>query len=285
MTIRLRDWRLQIGTVVIAPGTGRHVPTVSFEVSKSTKREPNKARIEIMNLSDDRVEQLAGFDDVTVQLDAGYDGDDLDTIFLGDVRDLWTSRQTPDRVTRILAEDGGRSYRTASINRSFGPGTPVATVIQECATAMGVSPGNLAAVSTQAQLTNGGDNYATGTTLSGPAWRELSRVCSSCDVQWSIQNGVLQFRQSRRPAESRAVLLTPSTGLIGSPTRGEKDRRTRKVSYAVQSLLRPGLYPGRTVRVESKDLTANLQCKNAQYQGNTTGGDWYVNMDLEEYDA
>lgn len=283
MTVRLRDWSLQIGPVLIEPG-GRQQASVSFEVQKSTKREPNKAQIQVINLSDSRVQQLAGLEDVQVQLDAGYQ-DGKDTIFVGDVRDMWTVRETPDRITKIEAQDGGRSYRTASIQRSFAPGTTVASVITACAEAMGVGIGNTTALALRADLVDGGPNYATGTTLSGPAWRELSRVCTSAGIRYSIQNGVLQLRRAGRPAVTSAVRLTPDTGLIGSPTRGQRDRRTRKVSYSATALLRPGIYPGRVIRIESRDLTANLLCKNATYSGETTGSNWYVNMDLQEYDV
>ncbi len=278
MSLWRRDWSLQIGLVLVRPG-----PAMSFSVQRSLGREPNKATIQIANLTTTRTDQLSGLDEPQVTLVAGYVGQ-TETIFLGDARDLWTVREGVDRWTKIEAQDGGRSYRTAELDRSFGPGTSVATVIDSLASAMGVGLGNVTSVAADAELSSGGNIYATGTTVSGPAWRSLDRVCASCSLRWSVQSGVLQLRGTDRAAVVSAVRLTPGTGLLGSPSRGARDRRGNTL-YTATSLMRPGLYPGRVVRIESAELSASLLCKRTQHTGETTGGPWQVTMELQEYDA
>ena len=283
MNLWRRDWAVRIGTLLIRPNEGATV-TVRFDVSRSTSREPNKLALQVANLSDSRVRQLSELRSPDIQLDAGYVGA-TETIFSGNVRDLWTVREGVDRWTKIEAQDGGTAYRTTTIQRSFGPGTPLPTVIEACARALGVGMGNVSAVAAQAELLSGGTVYPTGIALSGSAWRSLDRVLRSCGIRWSVQSGVLQLRQAGRAAVVQAVRLSPDTGLIGSPSRGAQDPRTRRVTYSASALMRPGIYPGRVVHIESKDLTANLLCKQTRHQGDTTGDTWMVDMELQEYDS
>ena len=283
MNLWKRDWSLRIGTVMIRPSDG-HLITIRFEVSKTSGREPNKASISIANLSDARVSSLAAMDDPDIELQAGYVGA-MDTIFSGDAKDIWTTRDTPDRWTKIEAQDGGRSYRSAELDQGWDESVSLATIITSCAQAMGVGIGNAASAAARAELDSGGAIFPTGVTISGPAWRSLDRICRSCGLRWSVQSGVLQISEVGRAAVVQAVRLSPSTGLIGSPSRGAKDRRTRKYTYSATSLMRPGLYPGRVVRIESQELTANLLVQTTHHVGDTTGEDWHVDMELQEYDS
>jgi hypothetical protein len=95
----------------------------------------------------------------------------------------------------------------------------------------------------------------------------------------------LQFRGAGRAAETSAVLLTPDTGLLESPTRGRIDRSTRRLTYGAKSLLIPGLYPGNVVTLLSKGISGNLLVKAAHYVGVTTENDWIVELELQEYDT
>jgi hypothetical protein len=292
MTLWRRDWSLQVGvpgedntSLLIAPADGDPL-TVSFDISKSLRsRDPNKAKIEVFNLSQDRRDQIAQMDDPQIEFIAGYVDGLTETIFLGDARDHWSEARGTEWVTVFEAEDGGSAYRDATVNQSFGPGTPLATVITACAQAMGVGLGNTTSIAATAELDSGGNVYPSGTQLSGRAVRELERLCRSASLRWSLQTGVLQLRGAGRAAEVSAALLTQDAGLIDSPTRGRVDRRTRRVTYNATSLLRPGLYPGRVATILSKGVNGNLLIKAANYVGVTTENDWFVELELQEYDA
>jgi hypothetical protein len=285
MTLFRRDWSLQVDTLLIAPSDGDPL-TVNFDISKSLRgRDPNKAKIEVINLSKERRDQIAQMDDPQIELIAGFVDGLTETIFLGDAQHHWSEPGPTEWTTHFEAADGGDSYRNARVNQSFGAGTPLATVITACAEAMGVGLGNTAAIAAGAELDSGGNNYPSGTSLNGLAVRELERLCRSASLRWSLQSGVLQFREARRAAEVSAVLLTPSTGLIGSPTRGRVDRRTGRVTYSAESLLRPGLYPGAVARIESQELDTDLLIKATHAVGVTTENDWIVTLELQEYES
>jgi hypothetical protein len=278
-----RIWSVIIGDVLIEANELANF-TIRFEVVKSTAREPNTANLQIANLAPETAQRLQALDDPQIELRAGYP-DNTDVIFVGDARDIYTTKDATERWTYIESEDGGTAYRTAQIDVSFGNNTPIRTVIQACAEAMGVGLGNTAEIAASATLEDGEDNYATGTTLSGLAHRELSSICRACDLRYSVQNGILQLRAAGRPAEVRAIRLTPGTGLLGSPSRGKRESQSQRVTVEAKALLIPGLYPGRVVSLESQEISGNYMVKRVRYAGETTGPDWYADLSLEEYDA
>lgn len=277
-----RAWSLDVGGIRVISTTSKIQLNLKFEVVKSTAREPNTCNIQIANLAPSTLQRLEELDEPQVELWAGY-RDLEDVIYVGDARDIFTVRDGVDRWTHIESEDGGQAYRTARISRSFAANTPVRTVIAACAGALGVGQGNTAEVAARATLENGENIYATGITLDGPASRSLDSVCRSCSLRWSVQNGVLQLREQGRPAVTRAVRISPGTGLLGSPTRAKRDERTGRVTITVKCMLIPGLYPGRIMHLDSSDVRGDYMIKRVRFAGDTNGPDWIADCEVEEY--
>ena len=274
----LRDWELQVGTVLITPGAGRIPLDIAFEVTKDSTRAPNTAAIQVYNLSPARRASITT--PVQISLKAGYK-DLTSTIFVGRARDIgsnpgiFSQRSDTDVITTFEAKDGGTGYTNGRIETSFGAGVPILTVLKAAVEALGVGLGNLE--STALTLTGGADNYPEGTVLSGPARNEVNRVVSSCGLRWSIQDGNFQLQRGSQPVETRAITLSPSTGLIGSPSKGADSK------VNAQAMLIPGLYPSRVVVLESTTHEGNYQVKSVRYVGDTFGGDWLADLVLEEY--
>jgi hypothetical protein len=277
-----RSWSATIGNTRITHGAEGRELTVKFQVNKSTRREPNTASVKIANLRADRRRELEQADDPELELRAGY-VDLEDIIFAGDALDIWSSRDGVDVWTNIEAKDGGRSYRTADFEASYDFNVSVSTVFRDLANAMGVGFGNAAAIIADAELDTSGLIWPEGIVLTGPAWRSMDRLCRSCSLRWSVQNGVLQMRTAGQPAETRAISLRAGTTLIGSPTRGKRDERSRKIAYGVRSLIIPGLYPGRVISIESREINGGFLCKRVKFIGDSAGNDWFADLELEEY--
>jgi len=70
-----------------------------------------------------------------------------------------------------------------------------------------------------------------------------------------------------------AVLLTPETGLVGSPTPAADGR------VSAVTLLQPDLVPGRQVEFRTEHVTGHYVCETAAYVGETAGQDWYVQFE------
>ena len=266
----------------------------SFEVAKSTRREPNTLTLKIWNLAPQQRRQIESGSTLGVRVEAGYVGD-VSTLFDGDVRvaqsrarrvahrsvssrlgTVGQTREDVDIITEIEAEDGGTAWRTATVQRAYPPRTPVATVLRDAVRAMGIGAGNLDDLGRTVGLA-GGDvrTYAEGTALSGLAHREVDRIVRSCGLSWSVQSGVLQLRRGREALATTAVVLSPTTGLAGSPAPDAE-------GYVnALSLMNGGLYPGRPVVLRSREVEGSYQVRRVEHTGDTAGGDWYSAVTLE----
>jgi hypothetical protein len=292
-----RFWDLRIGGLSIAgegAGGGAEIASLdlSFETTKSTKPEPNTCGIKIWNLAPEHRRQLEGAQNLALTVDAGY-VDLHEIIFSGDVRVASSRRSTSasrrprkqdgslahraegvDVVTEIEAEDGGRAWRTATVSWSFARATTVEAVLREALRAMDLGEGNLREIGTIG-LAEEVLTYASGTVLSGPAHREVDRIVRSCGLTWSIQNGALQLRRGGAALATTAVRLTPATGLLGSPAPDAENR------IECVALLVPGLYPGRPVVLESREVSGSYQVARVRYVGDTAGAEWQSQLVLE----
>lgn len=265
-----RNWSVTVGSVDVSQ------MDLSFQAMRSTKREPNTAEVKIYNLSRSTRSAIESLDSPRLVLRAGYegDGDDAPVLFVGDTRRVFTEADGVDVITTLQARDGGRLYQAARINKAYGPGTPVVNVVRDVVDAMGIGKGNLEEFSARYVLRNGTDTFPDGYVASGPVRVVLNNLVRGAGLRWSIQNNSLQLMFRRTPLQTRATLISSDTGMVGSPTKGEK----RTVS--VTTLLLPGLDPGRRVSLQSRIVEGEFEVKRVEYIGDTRGNDWYANLQL-----
>jgi hypothetical protein len=279
-----RSWRLRIGDLLI---DGRHPAQIrpldiSFQVEKSTKREPNTFSAIVTNLSPDHRDQLEGARNIPVILEAGY-RDLFSVIFEGDLQDGRNKKAAKKRLdnvnwrTELEGADGGDSYRDSRVQQSFGADTPVPVVLEAAVQALGIGLGNLRELGTDVSLEGGGNTYPEGTILSGQAADEVDRIVESIGLTWSIQNGVFTLREAGQPLQNTAYRLTTASGLIGSPAKDNAG-----VISAV-CLLNPELYPARRVVLDSKGVDAQTYVDRIRYVGDTASTDWQCELELKGY--
>jgi len=243
----------------------------SFQVVKNLRREPNTAEIKIYNLAPSSRESLEAAEEQRIRLETGY-REDVHTIFEGDLRKASSTREGPDIVTTIEGGDGERAFRQARTNRSFGEGTSVRSVIEDVAGGMGLGVGNLEAQTTGAGFEGLGSIYSEGTVVSGSSRESLTGLCRSIGLEWSVQDGNLQLLPFRTALRQTAVLLSPQTGLVGSPSIDSENVLEAK------ALIIPGIFPGRKVDVRAEFVTGVYRVTKATYQGSTFGAEWYVTI-------
>lgn len=282
MTLRDRDWRVTVGTLrVSAP------MRVSFQIERSLKSKPGSATVKLWNLTRDHQSQIEQAEFAQVVVEAGYKGDrGLETIFSGELyrargnkrQGIRTERDQVDAVTHVEARDAGRAFQRARIEKSFGPGVRVQTVLRSLADALGVGVGNLSEVEGVAKM-HGGDTFPEGTVLSGQASRELTRLLRGMGLRWSVQHGHLQVLRRGRPLQEKAVRLAADSGLVGRPEKGTRGRVT------ATALLTPDLWPGRTVVLDSRDVEGNYEIRQVTYSGDSHGNDWLAECELAPFGA
>lgn len=273
-----RDWLITVDTLRTSG------LDCSFNVVKDTTRKPNKCSLEVRNLPEDFRDRLDGLSvrakqrgRIRVEIEAGYSGA-RSLIFRGDLRTAESEQSGGTWTTRLEGEDGGRAVLQARVSRGYPPGTPVLTVVRDCAQALGVGLGNVEALAAAAR-TRGGATFRQGTVLTGNAAEELTGILRSCGLTWSVQDGVLSVLRAGQPLAATAVLLSAGTGLVDAP------KPSPDGTISARSLIQPGLYPGGRVMLDTDKIRGTFGIKRINYKGDTAGRDWYADLVLRRDDG
>lgn len=272
-----RAFRLTVDTIQI-DSTKTPVPLqVRFSVKKNLKPEPNKCDIQIWNLNQKHRSQLEQLASVPVQLEAGYIGS-LHRIFIGDLRTAITIRDSQvDLITSIGSGDGEKALRSARVNISVKKATSVDYVLKLIGLSLGVAPGNLDDAAKQLSFASIGSMFSQGTVLSGNAAREMSGICKSVGLTWSVQEGKLQLLPIGKALAKEAIKCSADTGMLGSPTVDSKGILT------VKMLLVPDVYPGRLLVVRSEHVNGNYRIEETTHAGDFEGKDWCIDIKAARY--
>jgi len=250
---------------------------LSFDVTKSTARDPNKAEIRVFNLGPStRATLEAASVGARVVLRAGYlsDGDPPPLLFLGGSRRIYTAREGLDLVTTIQASDSGRELLTGRISRSYAPGSNVSRALRDAVEAAGIGEGNLSDFEGAYSMRTGASVFADGFVADGPARRIIQALARAAGLRWSVQNGALQLQRAGQALQASAPRLSASSGLVGTPTRDEDGKVT------ATALLQPGLEPGRRVVLASDQIEGSYEIRQTVYKGATSGEPWHATMEL-----
>ena len=264
-----RTAELQIGETLL---TGLDI---AFCIEKTLAREPNTAEVKIWNLNDRNRKYLRDQKRVPVILKAGYK-DAMGLLFRGDLSEAFSEREGPDWVTTIRSGDGLVSLQSSRISRSFKAGTPLIDILKDISKGLGINVGDAIAFLEKRGFSNSDKKLLSGAALSGSAHNELEKWLKSVCLEGSVQDGALQVLVSGQALERTAVLLSSETGLIGSPEVSSNG------ILRARSLLNPELFPGRKIKVESKEIKEpHFRIARVIFSGETFGQDWYVDIEAE----
>lgn len=265
---------------------------VEFRVDRSLSANPNTAEITVYNLSPEHRAALQQLQKPIVQINAGYIGDDptdgtnqpvsaagtaLPLIFLGQLRVVTNLRDGSDWITKISTGDGDKALKSP-INFSLGPGTDIQTAVQKTIEQMGVGVGNAVSALKKGEFKEAGKQFASGFVAQGLGKTELDRLAKSAGLEYSVQNGDVQMMPRGQPTNNTAVLLTPTSGLIGSPEMGV-DTRTQLPTVKFRSLLNARITPGSKVKLQTASILGFFRVNQAVYSGQTHGNDWFVDCE------
>ena len=278
---------------------------VRFNIEKTRTSEPNKAEIQIANLSQDTRNRIMSFsadrtngEFTRIRLTAGYapNGvDRSDVIFDGYIRRVWHGKERTEFITNILAGDGDLDYRNATVNQSWPKGTPYRTIVNHIRSRMpNIGAGNLSGVDKMGVTDK-------GYTIAGWAKRYLDEITRKHDTRWSIQNGLLEIVCNNeaiqrtipriRPAIVQNCEIIGGSGMIGVPV-------VTETGINIVSLLIPSIRPNVLIDVESRtrDLSANeilatetdagaglYRVNNVSYRGSNFDNEFYVLAECQRY--
>lgn len=256
-----RVWSVTIGP----PGQAGKKWTdldIEFSVEKTGSSTPNKIELTLYNLS----ATSRGFVEKRKQaviIEAGYDGNS-GVIASGETDIITHVHEGADWQTKITAADGLTAYQ-APVHAAMGPGTTEIEVLRKLAHRLGLKLGSITGLSDRP--------FSHGRMLSGPARFELDAICRTRNLRWAIHDGALvvwPVGGATKP-QTEAVLLSPSSGLIGSPEKTEK-------GWKLLSLLRHDLTPGDPIKVKSSDVDGIFAAEKVCHKGQSNGNDWYTEI-------
>lgn len=265
---------LVVGTIKL---TGVAFPglRVVAKVVRSLKTTANSASVTVYNLSPEHRSALTKTAAPTVALTAGY-AEQLTRVFVGQAVHVQHEKlvEAGDITTTISTSDGGGAMQTARVKKSFPPGAKAGDVMAELVKALGIKVGNLAQARARLNAGTGATVFAEGVTLTGNAATELTALCQSCGLEWSIQDGALQVLDAAKALSAEAIVLDSSL-LMGTPSISNKG--------VVQGMtfFHKDFTPGRQIQIAHEFVTGVFRVEKCEYLLDTYADDWTVRFEAK----
>lgn len=246
---------------------------ITFDVSKTSRgHDPDAATIRIYNLASDERDGLAAGS--YVRLFVGYGGrEDAALLYEGEITDVESVRQGVDRVTTIEAGDGASALLTGAGHMavSIDAGNPVEMAINAVSSQLGI-PVEVIEGLPVVSAVQGMCFDDTADRILDSLVGELARGTGDT-YEWSIRGGVLLIGPAGATS-GQAPLITPDTGLIGSP-------RPVEDGIEFRALLNPLILPRGAVSLRSRDYSGVYKVTSVRHRGDSFGGDFYSDVQAE----
>lgn len=269
---------------------------IVFNVTKTKSKNPNTAKIEIYNLSENtrnkiKASQTEKENGKSIEkkrfviINAGYlDGDGEILIFTGNIDSVSHMLKKPEVITTIQASDGGFDLFNTSISLSYGVDSNAETILKKILNSVPLSNNYKTASITHKVYTN-------GFSFIGLAKDALTKVTKFMGLDWTVQNEEIRLVVFDKDDLTRAVKLTPETGLIGSPEKlaGKSDQAkglstSNKPGWKVTSLLQPKINPNGKVALQCRDIPKEtlFTVSSVTHSGDTYGDAWGSVIEVKE---
>lgn len=267
---------------------------VSFAVERDKLPWPNNCELAVYNLNPVTRSMLTSAGKVTARLQAGYQHD-VNQLFFGLLDVVEHTKEGPLWVTRMSCSDAGERIKQARVATTFAKGTTYRDVIKALLKQIGIGEGNLSTFASAPELMR---KLSYAATLQGSATEELTYFLRLANLEFSIQDQQVQFIKIGEGAPNlKAPLLTPTSGLLGSPRLVKEKatdltrKRTRKTlensilsalgddvdmitTVEGECLLNGKLVPGMTFGIESETINGNYLAVATHATGDTHAPLW-----------
>lgn len=265
----IRDVKLTIsgsgGGITIQPNGRGDILRIKFKVEKTISGTPNKATIEIYNLSRANREKIKKEFD-TATLEAGHvSAGNRGIIFTGHIRDVKHTRDGPDIITTVECGDGDKGNSTGVVSKNFPKGSKPADMVEELRKLMPeVDSGTVHQDIQSLPATK------RPTIMCGACRSELNKLGFSYKFYWTIQDGALDVIPGNKFIDETTV-ISQQTGMIGAPSITDN-------GIEVKCLLNPAIKVGRVVEVRSEVLEMNGESGRFRVSGVGHAGDTHDDL-------
>lgn len=295
---------ITVGTV---GGAGVEITDLrmSFNIQKGATKSPNQCSVRIWNAAEATRHILERIGSVVIVKAGYFDDIGAATVFTGNVTRSLTVRENADWVTELELQDGFLEFRDTKVSISFAPSVKNTQVLQDIANRFNLPVRPLPADMEIKQ-------YPSGFAFVGKLRDVMDKVCDYSGLEWSIQNREVQIIKKGGAIRQQAYLLSPDTGLIGSPAqeaktmteqaaskqgvtltqpgvrkstkrdkKGELQEVLQVLGYKVKTLLQPMIEPGWYVQLKSKGVDGEFfRVEEVTHNGDTHGPDWHSELTL-----
>lgn len=314
MTVQyLRNVSLIVAT---AAGSGIELGAlrIVFNIRRGDTQTPNTTDIRVYNLNDNTARQVKSPEFTQLQLKVSYGTDALQLVFRGSIKQVRLGREDQrNSYVDITAADGDEAYNFAPIALTLAAGATapkdsIQAMIAGMAKAAQGSPTGAPGgqVIGEGYLPEfGTNNLPRGKVHFGMCRDELRQIARANNCTWNVQDGNVTFIPVNGYIPGEAVLITPATGLIGTPEQTQN-------GLSITVLLNPNIKIGQLIQLDSKainqlrfgtDINAiknNLFLKEtaaklnadglyyvmrADHTGDSRGTTWYTNLTCLAVDA
>lgn len=285
-----RQYRCAIGQpgqsgVLLGEGVGESgMPLhISFSVEKGDKESNNTASVKFWNLGPTTIAEIERKNAV-LELRAGY-GANLPLILAGDISTATTEQENANMVTTIEVVDGLVAVRDTYISISFTKKTTGMKIIESIANSMGISK----LISERARKILEQKIFTNGYSFVGAAKTVLQKVCGTCGLSWSIQNGVLQIVVIGDTISTKAYVLSADSGLLGIPkeitlsgTNKDSQKQEGQKGYEVRYFLNGAIGVDDLIMLDSKKVKGYFKVCSIAINGDNFDGEWTCTAQITE---
>jgi len=246
---------------------------VTFKIEKTLGKTPDKATIEIYNLNQDSdLFYYWDEDEGRAILRCGYDEVEPDIIFSGKVVSYSRRYEDTDIITVLECGDGHDVLTKTNISKLYKAGFEIDKMIDDIIKDVkraGVKiAGDIKKKLQDIKLE--GKKVDSGFSVSGLLSDTLETLLKPYNKTFTIQDDVFKIINTGKEEGTKYTLLTPETGLIGSPVK-------TKDGLEFTALIQPGKFnPGQFVKIQSRDFNNVFKIIKSNSIGDSHGDNWYT---------
>ena len=247
---------------------------IAFDITRALGDTPDTAKVEIYNvLESDWGSIDFKKDKAKLILKCGYESIEPGIIFRGQITKYDKSKDRVDIVYTFDCGDGQDALTKTNVSKVYNRGTNIGTIVEEMVTEIKNAGVELSGDINKkiASIKNENKKVDSGMSISGLASSTLKTILKPFDKTFVVQNDLFKIIEIGKETSSvTSTTLTPSTGLIGSPTR-------TKDGLEFIALIQPGKFnPGQFIEIQSRNYNGKYKIIKSQFVGDTHGQDWYV---------
>lgn len=256
---------------------------VVFKINKTKKKDSNTCNVELYNLSAATRNFIKDLNNIMI-LNAGYvESTGLEHLFTGNLININHVKQGPDWISKLEVNDGSKAINDTRINLSYKEGASSKQILSDVIDSIPLAKRfvDLDRIEDSQEVN--------GFSFAGQSKTVLDKLAEKLNFEWSVQDNQIQIIKSGETNNDAVIVISPDSGLIGSPERledlsEEKASTTKLPGWRVNSLLLPKVSIGGTVSVESREIKKNsfFKIHSIEHSGDTHGQNWNTVLEVTE---